>query len=619
MKLHASCFTCFALLIGCHTLAPYQLGAENEPLQIEPFSLPMWGTEGTFNPEDSPNTIFVLDFFAFWCVPCLLASQDIEANIDRYYQSSGGNSNGLPVKVVSVNIEKSVPKRTEAFIEKSGARFVVDDTQGELLKMLGGKALPFIAVIKKSESNGRFDVLYRNSGYEGASAIRSLIDRQKPSPKSIPKIATTNVIRDDAPESAEIMTPQAEPLQIATREKHEVAPARQDKTLKDSSAPQHSDRIESQPAISPQQRSDLLPSYQSAETGLQESVHRSRGYYSISTETLTTSDISLQRLDIRRNQNTKEWEWDNLLSYNRIDVDYEPFRAADIIGRPARLTESSGAFQTTASHSPSTLLEHQISGGGYYGYSDHRSLWLDEYYRQQFSGIDGYRFANPWGVNLSAGTQWDTQRPIGRIGSFITIQQDDVAPGYDRPLFQELDRGRERIHSGSLLFEQESIVSKFARMRNQLSFTRTTDRELRYQYSTYFNLALTEYWVLRAEAATTFETTESEGEPDFHSYSAGFTAEYDWDQKLFLSFSGRKYEDNGQIETSILVSAGPPPLKTTHLGAALRWQGERIALKIDLASYFTRFDEVDSPIRPFGNLYQNRDWLLANISLSRPF
>ena len=147
------------------------------------------------------------------------------------------------------------------------------------------------------------------------------------------------------------------------------------------------------------------------------------------------------------------------------------------------------------------------------------------------------------------------------------------------------------------MFEQESIISKKARMRNHVQLTQTTDRELRYRYSGNLNLAPAENLVIRIEGAATFEAVEAEEESDFSSYSEGITVEYDWDHKWFLGVTGRKYKDNGQIETSILISSGPPPLETSHLGIALRHQTDNISWKISLATYHSRFDEVDSTLR----------------------
>ena len=123
----------------------------------------------------------------------------------------------------------------------------------------------------------------------------------------------------------------------------------------------------------------------------------------------------------------------------------------------------------------------------------------------------------------------------------------------------------------------------------------------------------------RAEATYTAEASRNPDQSDFHAESLALTLERDWNELWFLSAHVRGYQDNGQIETSILVSTGPPPLTTTQWGIALRRKGERWSWKLGGAIYQTRFDEIASPIRPFGNLYRDRDWVLLDSTFSLSF
>ena len=69
----------------------------------------------------------MLDFFAYWCAPCLRVSPLIEKEIAEYYLEQNGNKYGIPVDVVAVNVEASNPKRTDLFIRRTGLKKVVDD------------------------------------------------------------------------------------------------------------------------------------------------------------------------------------------------------------------------------------------------------------------------------------------------------------------------------------------------------------------------------------------------------------------------------------------------------------------------------------------------------------
>src|SRR5260221_441067 len=86
---------------------------------------------------------------------------------------------GLPVRVVSVNIEKDFPERTDQFVRRTGASFVVNDFAASFLKKFGSEGIPFLAIVDGSRSRPgapRFEVVYKHSGFEGAEKMRHIID-----------------------------------------------------------------------------------------------------------------------------------------------------------------------------------------------------------------------------------------------------------------------------------------------------------------------------------------------------------------------------------------------------------------------------------------------------------
>lgn len=584
---------------------------------IQPFTLPVWSQERNYQLAEQVEGIFILDFFAYWCTPCLQTSKELEQDIQNHYDSQGGNPQGLPVNVLSINVESKSRNRTDEFINKAGMRLVLDDSGGKLLAELGGKALPFIVILKgRKEDEGMiWEKIYQSSGYQGSETLRQTIDAIT---RALPEKTTTPETRIETPLSKEEL-----PLEFSVAE-----PSNSTEATPAIVTPIHAAEVpaevikpialepkpEPEPVVKTPETINSLSTVRPATTLAPKGIN-----YFANTQVISASDISLYSLSFQRVRDFQSADWDLFLSFGRLDIDYEPFSEADVIGTPNHLEENNQSAQVSANFARSPFFEYRISGGAYDGFSDHNSLWLDEYYRQQFSGLDGYTEADPWGYNVSGGFAWDTSSGIGILSTTFVFQQDDVAPGYDRPLFQPLERGRERLKTYSIHLEQESVITKSARMRHQLQLTKTTDRELRYRYSGNLNVAIAENWVLRVEGASTFEAVEAEEESDFKSYSGGLILEYDWNQTWFLGVEGRRYSDNGQIETSILVSSGPPPLDTNHFGVTLRHQGERSAWKLSLASYQSAYDEIDSPIRPFGNLYRNRDWLLASAAYNRSF
>ena len=153
------------------------------------FELSKWDSDDKLALSDFAGEIVVLDFFAYWCVPCRKASAELEGGIQKYYASKQGNPQGVPVHLLSVNIEQANPKKTARFIEEAGLERVVDDTDSRLFRQLGGKGIPFIVVIdgtRATREHQDYRVVYESDGFKGTKPIRKVIDRINP-PKPAPE------------------------------------------------------------------------------------------------------------------------------------------------------------------------------------------------------------------------------------------------------------------------------------------------------------------------------------------------------------------------------------------------------------------------------------------------
>ena len=68
------------------------------------------------------------------------------------------------------------------------------------------------------------------------------------------------------------------------------------------------------------------------------------------------------------------------------------------------------------------------------GFTDFRSLWIDEYYRQLFAPMAGYGAAVPRGYNGGVGLRWDHVPGTGFLEFSAGWQTDQVSPAYDLSL-----------------------------------------------------------------------------------------------------------------------------------------------------------------------------------------
>jgi len=151
------------------------------------FTLPEWFTRQPVSLYDFSGQIVLLDFFVYWCPHCQDSSPDVEANIQDYYESRGGNPSDIPVQVLSINIDSLNLPQTEAFIRNYGLDLALDDRGWSAYASYGRGVVPLFVLINgvPGANHGKWEILYHEAGYPGYPVLRSLIDSVTPEPASL--------------------------------------------------------------------------------------------------------------------------------------------------------------------------------------------------------------------------------------------------------------------------------------------------------------------------------------------------------------------------------------------------------------------------------------------------
>jgi hypothetical protein len=339
-------------------------------------------------------------------------------------------------------------------------------------------------------------------------------------------------------------------------------------------------------------------------------------------EIMSSGDILLTESQIKYEQDRGLTGWDLSLTYASFDLDYRPFTGVDGLGFPETIHENRYGLHTNLRQRVADRWTLLGSAGYYHGYPNYRRVWIANRYRQKyddprFPRIQPYEEPDPMGYDASVGTRWEYWPTLGFAEMKMGYAHERTAPGYEDFVddfgVYRLIKNREQLDTWSVVLSGENVLTRRVRTLNEFSLTGTTGREPRFAYKGSINAALGERWVMRGYGGVSTE------QPDFDAYYFGLTAEYEVLPSLLLSATGRYYKDTGEIENSISVTSGAPPLTSWEAGLGVCWRMGRSTLKIYGAPFWTDYRRQPGVGREFTYLYTDRNWGLAQFIWSLQF
>lgn len=330
-------------------------------------------------------------------------------------------------------------------------------------------------------------------------------------------------------------------------------------------------------------------------------IHGQDYTFGSSSEMAYTADISLRDSEIFARRRDANREFTAFLSAAEIDMDYRS-PPQNLLGLDKDLSESKVSGLITLREGLDQRLQWNFSAGFYEGFTDYRSLWLDEYYRQLFSGVPGYQDADVGGVNIGIGGRYEYLEASGLINWSVGWQQDDVSPAYEKIIFGPLIRGASELETWRFGLGSEHVLTPKLRFKQDAAAINTTNRSWRYTYAAETACAVADDWTLRFRS-------EGVKEAEFHSLLGTLLIERDWDARWFAGIALRVYDDNGQIIDPLLVSGAAPALDSYQLQLSLRYSGTQATWRLAIGPYLTRYAQTTAGNVQFAPLYQDRDWL----------
>ncbi len=333
-------------------------------------------------------------------------------------------------------------------------------------------------------------------------------------------------------------------------------------------------------------------------------------------EAMLASDVQITSTAFSYGQQKGGTEWKLRYAHNTIGADYAPFAQFDFLGFPERIKTDYNSGQASVRQKLKESLTLSVSGGDYAGFTDYRSLWLANYYKQQFANFFPGQYAkpDPQGFNASTGLRWEYLPTTGFAEADFLYSNDEIAPGYERdPNSNNLIRGREIFHTYAPTLKFENVLTPRIRALNEFQLTVTSGREPRYSYRGSANVALGERWTWRTQGGYTHE------DPTLRAWFAATTLEYEITPQWLVNLSGLYYRDTGEIENSLLISTAAPGLQTSQGGIGLRYIGRWSSFSLSVSPVRANYEPVNIGTRPFTNLYKDRTWIAVQAAWALEF
>ena len=339
-------------------------------------------------------------------------------------------------------------------------------------------------------------------------------------------------------------------------------------------------------------------------------------------EALATGDIKLAMATLSGSVDWNDTLTTQLsLGISRTQMDYRPNGPIDPLGASRRfsgdLEEAVLSLETL--DGPDRIT---VTGSLYRGFRTYNSMWIDEYYRQQydFDGFPGMRYENPdpKGAGLTLSWQREVISSTGYLKFTAAWLRDRVAPGYeieDLGTSFGLVRGNTRLETWSGAAEFEGVLNARMRTHHSLRLTSTTAREPRVSWRGSLNWLIGQSLISRTTAALSRE------DPAFEAWSLEQALEWSPGDHWAVSLTARYYEDTGQIEQANLVSSAAPALASSQVYLTVRRTGvdPESGFSISVGPYFTRYAATGPGTERFLHLYADRDWWWGRLAYRHSF
>ncbi len=325
-------------------------------------------------------------------------------------------------------------------------------------------------------------------------------------------------------------------------------------------------------------------------------------------EFISSSDIDVGFIQANYSGTEGPWTFEAGVGYTEYNLDYVPV----LFGFDNSLSEETSQVALSLTRQFNPAWSSTLRFRNYEGYSDYRSIWIAEFYKQFFGAFPTYYDPDPHGNSIGAAVEWDYFPGTGKAVLTFDYGRDEIAPGwgFDSAIGQP-EPGRERLSTSIASLRIEQVINPWLKTEGEVLVRQTTDRDARY--------AFRNGWAAAAGPVgfrlTGGYTSES---PSFEAYYCSALVDWTFLPQWSVHAGYRFYQDNGEIEASGF-NALAPGLDSNEFFTGVKWDRGDLAISANIGFLNTNYEPLSEDNEFFGNLYKDRDWVTFRLAASFQF
>jgi len=325
-------------------------------------------------------------------------------------------------------------------------------------------------------------------------------------------------------------------------------------------------------------------------------------------ELISSSDINVGLIQANYSGTEGPWTFEVGVGWTEYDLDYVPV----LFGSAASLGEETPLVALSLTRQWNPAWSSTVRFRTYDGFSDYRSIWIAEFYKQFFGAFPTYHDPDPHGNSIGVFVGWDYLPGTGSALLAFDYGRDEIAPGWGfNSAIGQPEPGRERLDTPSASLRIEQVINPWLKTEGEFLVRQTTDREARYAFRNGWATAVGPFG-FRLTGGYTGES------PSFDALYGSALVEWTFLPKWSVHAGYRIYQDSGEIESSGF-NALAPGLDSNEFFTGIKWDRGDLAISANVGFLNTDYEPLSEDNEFFGNLYKDRDWVTFRLAASFQF